>query len=103
MATYDPNRPRPTIDETAELPGDLRVPQSESAVADVSGGGATSGADTGADSEVDPPTGPVSRLLPRQAEPVDRRWLAALGAAVAIGWLAAALLTWWLWRRRRRH
>lgn len=101
MANYDPNRPRPSIDAAAALPGDAladECPETPPAVA-------VDGSDDGASAEhdADPAPAPASQLLPRQAEPVDRRLLAAFGGAVAVGWLVAGGLAWWLWRRWRRR
>ncbi|WP_419842050.1 hypothetical protein [Candidatus Poriferisodalis sp.] len=102
MANYDANRPRPSIDEAAALPGDLpsadiapNIPERAEHPEH------TEAPEQGADSEADPPPAPASRLLPRRTEPVDRRLLAALGGAVAVGWLIAAAVGWWLWRRWR--
>ena len=95
MANYDPNRPRPTVDAAAALPGDLQapeVPETPSAAPEHA-----------ADTDADPAPAPASHLLPRQAEPVDRRLLAAFGGAVAVGWVIAAVVAWWLWRRWRRR
>ena len=121
MANYDPNRPRPSIGATAALPGDAlpaepqrplpsshapdapdELPPSRAPDADDEPPSQPApGSASGPDSDTDPAPAPASRLLPRQAEPVDRRWLAALGGAVAVGWVLAAALAWWLWRRRR--
>ena len=95
MANYDPNRPRPSVDGTAALPGDLPAP-------DAVDEPPVEPAHT-ADTDADPAPAPASHLLPRQAEPVDRRLLAAFGGAVAVGWMVAAIVAWWLWRRWRRR
>ena len=95
MANYDPKRPRPSIDAAAALPGDAL------AGAEPETPPAAPGDD--AEHDADPAPAPASHLLPRRAEPVDRRLLAAFGGAVAVGWLAAAALAWWLWRRWRRQ
>ena len=119
MANYDPNRPRPSIDATAALPGDALAAGSSARDAEVDPAtrdpvevdpAEVEAAESdpvevdpaGVDpAEVDPVPGPASRLLPRQAEPVDRRWLAALVGAAAVGALAAVAVAWWLWHRRR--
>ena len=110
MANYDPNRPRPSVDGTAALPGDLPAPEdseppvtSPTAPAEHSAGAEPTAAAEPADTDADPAPAPASHLLPRQAEPVDRRLLAAFGGAVAVGWLIAAVAAWWLWRRWRRR
>ncbi|WP_419944098.1 hypothetical protein [Candidatus Poriferisodalis sp.] len=101
MANYDPDRPRPSIDATAALPGDARADEAP----ETPPAAALDGPDNGgsAERDADPVPAPASHLLPRQAEPVDRRLLAAFGGAVVIGWLMAAGLAWWLWRRWRRR
>lgn len=98
MANYDPNRPRPSVDGTAALPGDLPAAEPAETPAAPTAAGAPV-----ADTDADPAPAPASHLLPRQAEPVDRRLLAAFGGAVAVGWLIAAAVAWWLWRRWRRR
>ena len=117
MAEYNPNRPRPSVDGAAALPGDLAPAGSPDApltsaehAADAPVTPPQHGVDVpltppehSVDTDADPATPSASHLLPRQAEPVDRRLLAAFGGAVAVGWLAAALAAWWLWRRWRRH
>lgn len=114
MANYDPNRPRPSVDGAAALPGDVPAvegagtPAASSAagapVADADAGPVPSSApEHAADSDADPAPAPATHLLPRQAEPVDRRLLAAFGGTVAVGWLAAAAVAWWMWQRRRRR
>ena len=95
MANYDPNRPRPSIDAAAALPGDA-LPDNDADAPPAAPGDS-------AEHDADPAPAPASHLLPRQAEPVDRRLLAALGGAVAVGWLVAAAFAWWLWRRWRRR
>ncbi len=104
MANYDPNRPRPLVDAAAALPGDALgtdPPQSQSqSEPQTPPAGQVGITEHSAEHEADPAPGTASRLLPRQAEPVDRRLLAIFGGVVAIGWLVAAGLVWWLWRRR---
>lgn len=98
MANYDLNRPRPSVDGTAALPGDLPAAEDAETLSTPTGAGSSV-----ADTDVDPAPAPASHLLPRQAEPVDRRVLAAFGGAVAFGWVIAAAVAWWLWRRWRRR
>ena len=95
MVSYNPNRPRPSIDAGTVLPGDPlhlggSVPVNESVVHDP-------------EPESDPATAPASRLLPRQAKPVDPQLLYALGGAMAAGGVLVAVLAWWMWRRWRRR
>lgn len=102
MANYDPNRPRPSVDGTAALPGDLPATHDTETPAAATAAPTGAGAPV-ADTDADPAPAPASHLLPRQAAPVDRRVLAAFGGAVAVGWLLAAVAAWWLWRRWRRR
>lgn len=106
MAEYNPNRPRPSVDGSAALPGDLvpaEPPDATPAPPEHAVDAPLTPPEHSVDTDADPATPPASHLLPRQAEPVDRRLLAAFGGAVAVGWLVAALATWWLWRRWRRR
>ncbi len=95
MVSYNPNRPRPKIDAEDLLPGDPPQP----------GGSEPSqvALERDPEPESDPATAPASRLLPRQAEPVDPQLLYALGGAMALGGVLVAALAWWMWRRWRRR
>ncbi len=95
MVSYNPNRPRPNMDAGALLPGDpQQLDGSESAQDALVGD---------PEPESDPATAPASRLLPRQAKPVDPQLLYALGGAMALGGVLVAALAWWMWRRWRRR